>query len=209
MREPRPPSLPWHTLARLGVLAAAATPLAWLLWAWHADHLGVLPEEALLHYLGRWGLYWLLATLALGPAFRLTGWTAFMVVRRPMGLWAFTYLSLHLLVWLGLEQAWLWDFIFEEISRMLHLQLGMISLLLLIPLVLTSVRRAQTLLGLHRWRWLHRLAYLSAAGGLWHFALVDRGDRPEVLASVTVLVGLVCFRLGDALITRMTQRRPG
>ncbi|TVQ70025.1 MAG: sulfoxide reductase heme-binding subunit YedZ [Chromatiaceae bacterium] len=206
MQPQRAPSIPWHTLARLAVMACALTPLAWLAWAWHADHLGVFPEETLLHHLGRWGLYWLLATLALGPAFRLTGWAAFMTVRRQMGLWAFTYLSLHLVVWVGLEHAWFWDFIFDEISRMLHLQVGLISLLLLIPLVLTSLRRAQTLLGLPRWQWLHRLAYLSAAGGIWHFALVDRGDRPEVVATAAVLVGLMGFRLGDALITWLGKR---
>ncbi|MCG5525708.1 ferric reductase-like transmembrane domain-containing protein [Ectothiorhodospira haloalkaliphila] len=202
MQQQRTRSFPWHTLARLAVLAAALTPLFWMAWAWHTDHLGVFPEETLLHHLGRWGLYWLLATLALGPAFRLTGWTAFMAVRRQMGLWAFTYLSLHLLVWLGLEQAWFWDFIVEEIARMLHLQVGLISLLLLVPLVLTSMRRTQALLGPRRWQWLHRLGYLSAAGGIWHFALVDRGDRPEVLVSAIVLMGLIGFRLGDGLLSR-------
>ncbi len=186
-------------LFRWGLFIGLLAPLAWFYWAWLNGRLGVFPEETLLHALGRLGLILLLATLALGPAFRLTGWRGFMAVRRQLGLWSFTYLLLHFLVWLGLDQGWYWSFIAAELRELRYLQVGLVSLLLLVPLVLTSVPRAQYLLGLRRWQWLHRLAYVSAAGGVLHFWLLARVERLEVWLAAVVLALLVVFRLGDAV----------
>ncbi len=185
-------------LFRWCLFAAVLAPLLWLWWGWQTGRLGVFPEEVLLHALGRIGLVLLLATLALGPLFRLTGWRGFMAVRRQLGLWSFTYLLLHFLAWLGLDQGWYWEFIVAELREIRYLQVGLVSLLLLVPLVLTSVPQAQRLLGLRRWQWLHRLAYVSAAGGVVHFWLLARFERPEVWLAAAVLASLVVFRLADA-----------
>src|SRR5690625_5300367 len=125
-------------LFRWTLFAAASAPLLWMFWAWHADALGVFPEERLLHQLGRLGLLLLLLTLTARPAFRITGWPGFMAVRRQVGLWSFAYLMLHAVVWLWLHQMWEWDFIRAELVDLRYLQVGAVSLLLLIPLAVTD-----------------------------------------------------------------------
>ncbi|MCG5512565.1 sulfite oxidase heme-binding subunit YedZ [Ectothiorhodospira shaposhnikovii] len=173
----------------------AALPLSWLGIAWQTGMLGVVPEERLLHELGRWGLYLLLATLALGPAFRLTGWPGFPAVRRAMGLWAFTYLLLHVLVWVVMIQGGSWSFMVAEVLALRHLQTGLIAWVMLVPLVLTSVNRARERLGRVRWQWLHRLAYVSAAGGILHYWMVSRVIETEVIVLGLLFTALVLFRL--------------
>ncbi|MCG5501993.1 sulfite oxidase heme-binding subunit YedZ [Ectothiorhodospira lacustris] len=173
----------------------AALPLSWLGIAWQTGMLGVVPDERLLHELGRWGLYLLLATLALGPAFRLTGWPGFMTVRRAMGLWAFAYLLLHALVWMVMVQAGEWAFMIAEILELQHLQVGLFAWLMLVPLALTSMKKAQQRLGRVRWQWLHRLVYLSAAGGVLHFWMVSRVIETEVIVLGLILFALALFRL--------------
>src|SRR5690625_3452951 len=194
-------------LFRWTLFAAASAPLLWMLWAWHADALGVFPEERLLHQLGRLGLLLLLLTLTARPAFRITGWPGFMAVRRQVGLWSFAYLMLHAVVWLWLHQMWEWDFIRAELVDLRYLQVGAVSLLLLIPLAVTSVAAAQRLLGPQRWQRLHRLVYFAAAGGVLHFWMLARVDRFEVWLATFALAGLMLFRLGDALL-RARRSRP-
>ena len=189
-------------LFRWTLFAALLLPLGWLFYAWKSGDLGVFPAETALHLLGLWGLWLLLTTLLMSPLFRLTRWRGFMAVRRQLGLWAFVYLALHLWVWLWLDQGWNWEFILAEMRDLRHLQVGLISWLLLVPLVLTSAPAAQRALGLRRWQWLHRLAYVAAAGGVWHFWIVARADRPELLWSAVALTLLVVLRAGAGLWER-------
>ena len=185
-------------LLRLALFIAMSLPLLGLAWAWHQDSLGVMPEEVVLHSLGRWGLYALLATLALGPLFRLTDRLEFMMVRRQLGLWSFAYITGHLLAWAWLELHWMWSVIWLEFSHLVHLQIGLLSWLLLIPLVITSIPLMQRALGMPRWRWLHRLSYLCAAGGILHFFLLARGFRTELWLALLALGLLIVLRLLDA-----------
>lgn len=186
------------TAFRWAVFVASLAPLVWLLWAWHSSALGVFPEERLVHLLGEFGLLLLLLTLATGPAFRLSSWRGFMAVRRQLGLWSYCYLMLHALVWAGLQMGWDWPLIAIEVRELAYLQLGLVSLVILTPLALTSVPAAPRLLGLRRWRRLHRLAYVAAAAGIVHYWLVVRVDSITVWLATATLLLLVAFRLLDA-----------
>lgn len=180
---------------RVALFAALLTPLLWLGWAWQAGALGPMPDERLLHRLGQIGQMLLLASLALGPAHRATGWTLAVAVRRQVGLWAFLYLCLHALVWAALDQGWMWAFIAAELAQMRHLQVGLASLLLLAPLAATSFDAALRWLTLPRWRRLHQLAYVAALGGVAHGWLVARFDSPTLWATTVVLALLIALRL--------------
>lgn len=195
------------SLMRLGLFLGLSAPLTWLAWAWWQDGLGVVPEEVVLHDLGRWGLYLLLGTIALGPAARLTGRREFSMLRRQMGLWSFTYLCLHALAWFWLDQTWQLTQIFQDMLQLRHLQLGLLGLLLLVPLAVTSIPRLRRALGPRPWRWLHRLVYVCAVLGVWHFFLVTRGDRPEPWITAGVLMLLAGFRLVDAWRLRWQRHR--
>jgi len=190
------------SIFRLAVALAAMAPLVWLGWAWQAGELGVMPAERVMHYLGRWGLGLLLATLCLGPAMALTGWPGFMAVRRQMGMWSFTYLGLHAVAWAGLDMRWDWEFILLELADIQYLQLGLISLVLLVPLALTSFQAARQFMGLTKWRWLHQLAYVAAAGGVGHYSLVVRDVQWPLVAATAAISILVLNRIIQALRAR-------
>jgi len=184
---------------RLLVLATGLLPALWLAWRWVEDDLGVIPEEAVVHLTGRIGLALLLVTIAFGPAFRLTGWVGIMIARRQMGLWAFTWLCAHALAWMGLEQYWAWAWIWQDMRDLPYVRYGVVGLVLLVPLALTSFKRARQAMGERAWHWLHRLIYVSAALGATHLWILTRADYRLPTLVIAVLAALVLFRLVDAV----------
>ena len=74
------------------LFAALCLPLAWLGYAIAGElnqpgsALGADPGEAVVLFLGEWGLRLLLLTLAVTTARRLTGWAELLAYRRMIGL---------------------------------------------------------------------------------------------------------------------------
>ena len=142
--------------------------------------------------LGFYGACILWLTLAITPLKKLTGIASFMAYRRLLGLWSFFYLTLHLLVfvvlWAGLNVAVL----LEEVSQRPYIIVGSIAWLLLVPLTLTSTRKARRSMG-RRWQSLHRLVYIIAVLGLVHITWIAKLDftQPALFGAVLlVLFGL-------------------
>lgn len=172
-------------------------PLCWLVM----DALGIAgfslganPVEELLHRLGKWGLNFLLITLAVTPLRRWTnlGWlTGF---RRMLGLFAFFHVLLHFLVYALLDQRLDPAAIIEDIIERPYITLGMTALTLLIPLALTSTAGMMRRLG-RRWKQLHRLVYPIAILGVWHFYWQVKKDILEPLIYLGLLTILLSTRL--------------
>lgn len=158
--------------------------------------LGANPVEELIHRLGKWGLNFLLVTLAVTPLRRLSGWNWLIRLRRMLGLFAFFYLLLHFLAYAGLDQRFDLAVILEDIVERPFITLGMTALVLLLPLALTSTNAMMRRLG-RRWRQLHRLVYPIAILGVWHFYWQVKLDTLEALIYAAVLAALLGFRLVD------------
>jgi len=142
--------------------------------------LGANPVEEILHTLGRWGLRFLLVTLSITPLRRLTGQNWLISLRRLLGLFAFFYVLMHFLVYFFLDQTMNLQAIIEDILERPYITLGMTGLVLLLPLVLTSTRGMMRRLG-KRWQKLHRLVYVIAILGVWHFYWQVKADILEPL----------------------------
>jgi sulfoxide reductase heme-binding subunit YedZ len=80
-------------------------PLAWLAARAASAGLGANPIEALIRYLGDWALRVLLIALAVTPLRRITGWQWLARLRRMLGLFAFFYVVLHLLSYVGIDSS--------------------------------------------------------------------------------------------------------
>ena len=158
--------------------------------------LGANPIEELIHSLGKWGLKFLLITLAVTPVRKLTGWNWLMRLRRMLGLFAFFYVLLHFLVYAGLDQRFEFAVILEDIAERPYITIGMIALLLLLPLAATSTNGMMRRLG-KRWKKLHRLVYLIAILGVWHFYWQVKLDTLEALIYAGILAALLGYRLVD------------
>ena len=178
---------------KVAVWVLGLSPVGWGAWAFFADELGANPVEALLHVAGRWGLAFLLLGLAVTPLRQVTGWNAIIKTRRLLGLFGFFYVSLHFLVYLGLDLGFAWSFILEDIAERPFITVGFLSLLLLLPLALTSTRGWIRRLG-RRWQILHRLVYPAAALGVLHFYWKVKADTFWPLVAAGALAVLLLMR---------------
>lgn len=166
--------------------------------------LGANPVEELIHRCGKWGLKFLLITLAVTPVRRLTGWNWLIRFRRMLGLFAFFYLLLHFLVYAGLDQRFDLAVILEDIVERPYITIGMAALVLLVPLAVTSTNGMMRRLG-RRWKQLHRLVYPIAILGVWHFYWQVKLDTLEPIIYAAILAALLGYRL----VSSRRRRAPG
>jgi len=169
--------------------------------------LGANPIEELIHRLGKWGLKFLLITLAVTPLRKLTGFNWLVRFRRMLGLFAFFYVLLHFLAYAGLDQGFDLAVIFEDIAKRPYITIGITALLLLLPLAATSTKGMMRRLG-SRWKKLHRLIYVIGILGVWHFYWQVKLDTLEALIYAGILTALLAFRLFDWRRRRL-QDLPG
>jgi sulfoxide reductase heme-binding subunit YedZ len=172
--------------------------------------LGANPVEELLHRCGLWGLNFLLITLTVTPLRQLTGWTWLTRLRRMLGLFAFFYVLLHFLVYLGLDQRFALGPVFEDVTERPYITLGFAALLILLALAATSTRGMMRRLG-RRWKALHRWVYVAAMLGVWHFYWQVKLDTLDATLYALALAVLLGFRLWRRFLGRAgpAQSRAG
>lgn len=156
--------------------------------------LGANPVEELIHRFGIWGLRFLLITLAVTPLRQLTGWNWLIRFRRMFGLFAFFYILMHFLSYAGIDQRFDLAAIFEDVAKRPFITIGFTAFLLLIPLAVTSTNGMMKRLG-RRWQKLHRLVYVIAVLGAWHFYWQVKLDTLEPLVYTAILAVLLGYRI--------------
>ncbi|WP_416884918.1 ferric reductase-like transmembrane domain-containing protein [Marinospirillum sp.] len=169
------------------------TPLVYLGWAAWQDELGVFPLETLLFFSGHAALILLLLTLGWGSLYGLTRWPVFLTSRKHLGLAAFAWTSLHLLLWLEWETGWSLGVIAQLSIDLLYIQLGWLIWLGLALLSATSWSWLRQRLTPRSWQVIHWLIYPLIALSLWHYAIVIRLDYTPLhlyTLSLTLLLGL-------------------
>ena len=147
----------------------------WLVLNVLQNQLGPDPVKQLVLVTGERGFQFLLFSLAISPLARLLTAPLLIQWRRPAGLWAFYFLSLHLLVFFQGYIGWSWGILIEELKERPYISVGALAWLLLVPLALTSTRRARLKLG-RRWSLLHRLVFIVAALACLHIIWQVRSD---------------------------------
>ncbi len=198
-----------RTALQLLTIVALALPAAWLVLqlareiAAPGTQFGADPGEAVTEYLGAWSMRMLLLALCVSPLRRLTGISALAPLRRTAGLFAFGYVLAHLLSYLALLAAFDLGLIVEDFTRRRYIIVGLIALLLLVPLAITSTRAWQRRLG-RRWLQLHRLVFGAALAALLHLFWLTRDGYAEPLLYAAVLTLVLAERLFNSL----QRRRP-
>ncbi len=153
---------------------ACLTPLALLYYKFRTDDLGANPIEYLTHETGDWALRILLASLAITPLRRL-GFPSLIRYRRLLGLFAFFYACLHLIIWAWLDRVLDFQEMQADILKRRFITVGLLGLLLMVPLAITSTKGWIRRLG-KNWQRLHRLAYFSALAGVIHYYWLVKSD---------------------------------
>jgi sulfoxide reductase heme-binding subunit YedZ len=185
-------------------------PAAWLLGltplaVLAAGGIGVDPIETVTHLTGFWALTLLMASLAITPLRRVTGWNGVIGARKVLGNFAFFYAVLHFITYL-VDQSFSWGFIVADVVEHWWVTVGFAALLILLPLALTSSKGAIRRMG-KRWQKLHRLVYVAAGLGVLHFFLLVKKDVTEPLIFAAVFAALMAFRY--ELVTGGRKRAAG
>ncbi|MEC9198088.1 MAG: protein-methionine-sulfoxide reductase heme-binding subunit MsrQ [Pseudomonadota bacterium] len=173
------------------VYLIAALPPVWLLYSGLTGGLGADPVKALEHEMGELGLKLLIASLLVTPLRRFTG-INLLRFRRALGLIAFFYIALHLLVWLVLDVQ-IPSQIIADIVKRPYVTVGMAGFVLLVPLALTSNNWSIRKLG-RRWQNLHKLVYPAILLGAVHFVMLVKGWQVEPLVYLGLCILLVGLR---------------
>lgn len=173
------------------------TPAAILAYRAATDDLTANPIEFITLHTGWWALVMLIATLAVTPLRRITGWNPIIKLRRPLGLFAFFYATLHLLTYITLDRYFEFGEIGADILERPYITVGFAAFVLLLPLAITSTKGWIRRLG-RRWSLLHRLIYVSAALAVLHYywKKSSKADIAEPLTFAAILAGLLLFRVG-------------
>lgn len=148
--------------------------------------LGADPASALLHQTGKTALTILLVTLTVTPLRRIFSVNRLQLVRRMLGVWAFTYALIHLSLYLTLDQLCFslatceFAAIWADLVKRPFIFVGQLAFVILLLLAITSTngwtRRLRK-----NWARLHRLAYVAAVAGVVHFIWIQKAGIREPL----------------------------
>lgn len=179
---------------KIAIWVVGLAPPIWLTTALFRRTLGINPVETIILVEGRWTLVFLIATLAVTPIRRLTGWNRIVQLRRLLGLFAFFHACVHFLSYVGIDHLFALSIIVEDVLERRYITAGFTALVLLVPLAVTSTKGWIRRLG-KRWQRLHRLAYVAAALGVLHFYWKVKADTFWPLVAAVTLAGLFAVRL--------------
>ena len=179
---------------RVAVAVAGLVPLASLVFDFTADRLGSNPVETLTDRTGIWAFRMLLLSLAVSPLRRALGVPGLLPYRRIFGLLAFLYASLHFLTYLLFDLDLDLAPLGEDLMERPFIAVGFATLVLLLPLAITSTRGWMRRLG-RRWQSLHRLAYGAVVLASVHFLWSAKADMLEPRIYVALAGGLLATRL--------------
>ena len=194
------PDMIFNRVIRPSVFIILLLPAAYYAWGIWQDTLGANPLEALIRGLGDWGLRILLLTLLMSPLRRLINWAQALRLRRMLGLYAYFYIVLHLLSYLWLDQFFDWEEIWIDILERPFITIGMVAVVLLTPLAVTSTKGMIRRMG-KNWKRLHTLVYPISILAIIHFWWMVKLDVTEPAIYSVLLVILLGERLYRKLAT--------
>ncbi len=193
--------LQWRNL---WVHILASLPLLLTAYEYVTDTLPIVLDRHLVIRFGAAGLAFLAASFSITPIGIFTGRSNLIPIRRPLGVYAFCYIALHLLAYAWLSNYLDWALILRDIGERRAMIVGLLAFALLIPLAFTSTNGWQKRLG-RRWKLLHRLVYAAVPLSLLHYFWLERDIRDWVLVYIGLVILLFTVRI-PAIRRVVTQK---
>jgi len=184
------------------VFLVCLLPFAALIDRTFRGNLGANPVEFYQHATGDWTLRFLIFTLTITPLRKLVNLPELIRFRRMLGLFAFFYVCLHFLTYIGPDQSFSLSGMWQDVAKRRFITVGFLGFVLLIPLALTSTAGWIRRLGGKRWQALHRAIYISATCGVIHYYWLVKSDVRKPLFYGALVAVLLIWRLGDWLRKR-------
>ena len=180
---------------RLVLIINGLVPLILLLWDVWRGRAGANPTEFVTRTTGMLTIVFLIISLAVTPARRVTGANWLVKFRRTLGLFAFFYGSLHLMTYVAFDRFFNFKSVPADIFKRPFIAIGMTAFVLMVPLAITSTNQMVKRLGGKAWSRLHRVVYLAAIAGVVHYWMLVKSDTRLPLTFGFVLAVLLGYRL--------------
>ena len=190
---------------KAAVFLLCLVPLGVLVWRLVTNNLGANPVEFIQHATGDWTLRFLIFTLCITPFRKLFKLPDLIRFRRMLGLFAFFYVCLHFLTYLGPDQSFDLSGMWKDVAKRPFITVGFAAFVSLIPLAITSTAGWIRRIGGKRWQLLHRLIYFAAVCGVVHYYWLVKSDVRKPLFYGALVGILLLWRLGDWFFKRRSQ----
>ena len=182
------------TVIRIVTHIAALLPLLVLIWDFTQGNLTANPIREVQLRTGAAAINLLMLSLACTPVNILTGFRPVLLLRRPLGIYAFFYALLHFINFIGIDYGFNLALIREDLFEKRYAIAGFASFILLLPLAITSINRLRQRLG-KNWQRLYWLVYLAATLAVVHYIWQTKAAIRLPLIYGAVLVFLLTVRL--------------
>jgi len=190
---------------KLVVFLVSAIPFADLLWRFIRSDLGINPVETLQHGTGDWTIRFIVFTLCITPLRKVLNLPDLIRFRRMLGLFAFFYVCLPFLTYLGPDQSFDLSGMWKDVAKRPFITVGFAAFVSLIPLAITSTAGWIRRMGGRRWQMLHRLIYFAAVCGVIHYYWLVKSDVRKPVFYGALMAVLLLWRLVDWFSKRRNQ----
>jgi sulfoxide reductase heme-binding subunit YedZ len=133
------------------------------------------PIQDLEQRTGRHALVLLVLSLLCTPLNTIFKWSEPLKRRRALGLYAFMYATIHVIIFADLDFGLAWSTLVQEVVTKPRLVVGTLAFLLLIPLAVTSFDIWKKRLK-KNWKRLHQVVYFIAPLVVLHYLWSKKGD---------------------------------
>tara|TARA_Y100001958_G_scaffold9867_1_gene6058 strand:+ start:40 stop:612 length:573 start_codon:yes stop_codon:yes gene_type:complete len=158
------------------------------------NKLGPEPVDRIINHFGEWTLIFIILTLSISPLRKITNSTEWLKFRRMVGLFTFSYASIHMLSYVGLDYRFDIQPLINDVLKKKFVFIGFSAWLLLTVLALTSsdimVRMLKS-----NWKKIHRLVYVIAIFGSLHFIWLSKTIFFKPLIYSIIILILLSFRI--------------
>jgi len=185
-------------------------PALLLIYQYIDQSLGVNPLQKLERTTGNLALLILIITLSITPARhyltklciklnskngkRLADWNWLIRTRRMVGLYCFFYACIHVTIYISFDLAFEWNWFISDIREKPYIIAGMIAMLLLIPLAITSTNKMMSRLGAN-WRRIHKLIYVISITAIIHYWWLSKVGTYDPLLYTAIIFLLLIYRV--------------
>ncbi|RJP46405.1 MAG: sulfoxide reductase heme-binding subunit YedZ [Anaerolineaceae bacterium] len=163
-----------YTPLQLLIHIGAWIPIARLVFEAFTGGLTANPIQHIEQRTGRAAITLLFLSLAATPLNSLFGWKEPLQRRRALGLYAFMYATIHVIIFTDLDYGLAWSLILETVFQKPYILVGAAAFLLLIPLAITSFDIWKVRLK-KNWKRLHQTVYFIAPLVVLHYAWGKKG----------------------------------
>ena len=164
-----------YTSLQIAIHIYAWSGIILLIFDLITGNLSANPIQDLERRTGRHAITLLVLSLLCTPMNTLFKWSEPLKRRRALGLYAFMYATIHVIIFANLDYGLAWSRLIQEVIEKPRLIVGFLAFLLFIPLAITSFDIWKKRLG-KNWKRLHQLVYLISPLAVLHYVWSKKGD---------------------------------